>query len=137
MSRMDIHGCIEVVREHFWRADKIKLLEGSTYATRYRYPLEAYSLNRQLQYRLCEAWKRNEGLQPLSERECVLLAEAWLIATPSPEPLEMNAGWVPPCVHCGSSRMCHKDHPENNPKNDPPDRWLCEDGKLYEPKKYE
>lgn len=71
MSRLDIHGCVEVVLAHF---------VSGTYGT---HPDVVYSLHRQLQYRICAAWDRCESTGArLSERECILLAEAWLIAAP-------------------------------------------------------
>jgi hypothetical protein len=71
VSRLDIHGCIEVVLAHF---------VAGTYGTN---PDVRYSLHRQLQYRICAAWSRGEATGArLSERECVILAEAWLIAAP-------------------------------------------------------
>lgn len=137
MGRLDIHGCVDAVREHFYRADYLRLV--------YTLPVEAYSLNRKLQYRICDAWNRfKDRGASLSERECVILAEAWLIAAPDhAKPMFANASWQPPCSRCGQLKIAHLDHPENNPKNDPPDRWVCpdEDGKateyLYEPTQYQ
>lgn len=129
MSRLDVHGCIAIVREHFYRGDE--------YGTVYKLPVEAFVLNRELQYRLCEVWRRNQHQRRLSERECILLAESWYMAAPSHTAIMFrDVGWEPPCVHCGRSRFEHEDHPENNPQNDPSDRWLCADGQLYEPKQY-
>jgi hypothetical protein len=131
MAKLDIHGCIDCIREHFYKADYLKLS--------YTLPIEAYSLNRQLQHRICDAWKRFEHVGVfLSERECILLAESWLIsAKDHTNAMYVNAAWRPKCKNCGQQLMFHTQHPENNPKNDPPDRWLCEaEGGLYEPIEY-
>lgn len=83
--QMDIHGCVACVREHFHKGDPL----------RYTLPLEAYVLDRALQYRICDAWNRFQGVYALSPRECVLLAEAWLIAAPShTDPMHVKSGWI-------------------------------------------
>lgn len=130
MAKLDIHGCVATVREHFYKSDAGRHV--------YTLPVEAYGLHRQLQYRICSAWNRFEaaGLA-LSERECVLLAEAWLISAPDhTKPMHVNCAWQPDCARCGTSRMFHLPHPENTPQAIRPDRWLCDDGELYEPIKY-
>lgn len=88
MSKMDIHGCVEAVRAHFYK---------STPQASDELPVEAYALDRQLQYRICAAWNRAEKSgYPLSERECILLAEAWLISAPEYTiPIHRNPAWEP------------------------------------------
>lgn len=128
MSKLDIHGCVECVREHFYKADYLHL--------EYTLPIEAYSLNRKLQYKLCTAWSRFEYAHrenfhtTLTPRECVMLAEAWLIAAPDyTEPMFVNGAWNADCKHCGKKL---------NWNHIPKDRWVCSDdsGNIYEPQKY-
>ncbi len=131
--RMDIHGAVSVVREHFYLADYLHLA--------YTRPVEAYTLNRTLNYLLCDAWNRfaDRGAR-LSERECVLLAEAWVMANEPRRAMEIDAGWEPDCDECDKPKAFHRSHPANNPEGrNPPDRWLCDAGsekKLYVPKTY-
>lgn len=131
--RLDIHGAISVVREHFYRADYLHLT--------YTRPIEAYTLNRRLNYDLCGAWNRfaDQGSR-LSERECIILAEAWMLAREDVRrAMVVDSGWDPDCAECDKSKASHRSHPANNPEGlDPPDRWLCDGptGMLYVPKTY-
>lgn len=129
---MDIHECTDCVRRHFYEADYLSL--------EYTLPIEAYSLNRTLQYRICQAWNRfkNNGTE-LIRRECVLLAEAWLISAPDyTKPMYVDSAWRAPCANCKKSFHAHHPHKENNPKNDPVDRWVCIDDtdSIYEATEY-
>lgn len=128
--RMDVIGAISVVRQHFYDADYLHLV--------YTRPIEAYTLDRTLNYQLCAAWNRfaDQGAR-LSERECIILAESWMLAKETRRAMGTDAGWRPDCAICDQSMAHHRSHPQNNPEGrDPPDRWLCDDGKLYAPKKY-
>jgi hypothetical protein len=130
VAKLDIHGCVDCVREHFYSADYLHLL--------YTRPVEAYQLNGLLNFRLCDAWNRFEKAKtPLTPRECVLLSEAWLASAPDhTKPMHVNAAWVPKCSRCGEPFHFHNSHPGNNPKGEPPDRWLCADDGLYVPIEY-
>jgi hypothetical protein len=127
---MDVMGAISVVREHFYRADYLHLL--------YTRPIEAYTLHRELNYYLCAAWNRfDRQNRRLSERECIILAESWMMANKLNRAMHTDAGWEPDCALCDESKTFHRPHPENNPEGrNPPDRWLCKNGKLYVPKTY-
>lgn len=126
---MTIHEAIACVRQHFHDADYLHLL--------YTRPVEAYSLNRRLLYRLCDAWGRFERTYPLAKHEIIVLAEAWLMSAPDfTQPLHIDVGWRPNCKHCGKTLQQHTGHAENKPSGYPPDRWVCDDGGLYEPIQY-
>jgi len=126
-GKLDVHGCVACVREHFYKADYLQLT--------YTLPVEAYSLNRTLQYNICTTWDRfRQTGSSLIERECILLAEAWFIsAIDHTKPMYVNESWTPDCVLCGRTRTWHK---LEHISKEEPNRWTCEDGKLYEPVEY-
>lgn len=134
-NMMNIRGCCSCVRQHFYDADHLQL--------KYTLPVEAYQLHRELNYQLCQAWDRfAHRSHHLSVRECILLAEAWFMAvdhftgTSRVSVLVVDAGWVPNCNYCRRPKSRHEPHKDNNPENDPPDRWVCDDGKNYKPIEY-
>ncbi len=129
---MDIHGAVEVVLRHFYESERL--------ARDNRRPIEAYGLVRTLNYEICRVWSRFEARgQELSVRELIILAEAWLMAahiagSGHMKPIGSKGGWREDCSRCDKRFFVHRNHPENTPRG--PDRFLCADGNLYEPKEY-
>lgn len=129
---MNIHRFIDSVRAHFYRADYLRL--------KYTLPVEAYSLHRRLQYEICGAWNRVQQSSPeypLTQREGMLLAEAWLMSAPDQtKPMYVNLAWRAKCAGCDKEFSSHRSHPDNNAAGDPPDRFLCSEGSVYTPVQY-